>query len=147
MVQIFNTHINLKEKVNDINYILQDEKLNIENYDIQYGTGYRDRNGNDKFSEVYTIIEDNITYTIVLIIDKEINDNIVFKVFQMDNNKLNKKFKVINDFILDKLKKKYCKKLNLINNDNKKLNINIRTYLKANNYLKIFIKIEKIEFT
>ena len=146
-MQMLNTHIDLKKNIENISYILHNKNVITEDYNVQYGEGYRDKNGKDKFSEVYTTIEDNITYIIVLITDKETRDNIVFNVFQMENDKLNKKFKIINDFILNKLKNKYSKEFNAIKNDNKKYNIKIKIYVRTNNYLKIFITIEKNEFT
>lgn len=145
MIQTLKTHINLKKNVENINDIINKEDNNsVENYNIKYGKGYKDKEGIKKFLETYTFIEENINYTLILMTDTEENkENVIFKVFQMDDDNLNRKIKIINDFILNKLKNKYSKEIEDIITNYKNTDIKIKVYIQNNNYLKIFIIIEK----
>lgn len=144
-INLKKTHINLKKNVENINDIINKEDNNsVENYNIKYGKGYKDKEGIKKFLETYTFIEENINYTLILMTDTEENkENVIFKVFQMDDDNLNRKIKIINDFILNKLKNKYSKEIEDIITNYKNTDIKIKVYIQNNNYLKIFIIIEK----
>lgn len=141
MTQIFNTHINLKNKIDTIKFSLSEESN--KKYEIEYGEGYHDKDCLNKYCESFKIIENNIIFNTLLVIDNNFqSDNIFFDVFNI--NEINKKYEIINKYILDKLKYKYKDKFNVLKNNNHKIIIGIKIYIINNNILKITLKIEKI---
>lgn len=140
MIQIFNTRINLKNDIDIIKNTLSEECK--KEYEIEYGEGYHDKECLNKYCESYKIIEDDIIFKILLVIDNNFKPNNIFiDVFNIDE--INKKYEIIKEYILDKLKKKYETKFNILKNNNKKLIIGLKIYIVENNILKITLKIEK----
>lgn len=141
MTQIFNTHINIENKVDIIKKSLSEEAK--QKYEIEYGEGYRDKNGLDKFCESFKIIENNIIFKTLLVIDNNFQSNNIF-IDVFNNNEINKKYEIINNYILNKLKEKYKLKFNILKDNTPQLIIGVKVYIVNNNRLKITLKIEKL---
>lgn len=139
MIQVFKTHINLEKKINMIRDSLLENYLETNN--IEYSEGYKDKNGTDKFLESFKIIENNITFNVLLVIDDKNCNNIFMNVF--NNKEINKKYEIINKYVIQKLKEKYKSNLEILKNNNEYLIIGIKIYIVNNNKLKIILKIEK----
>jgi len=120
---------------------LSDNYLKTNN--IEYSEGYKDKDGTDKFLETFKIVENNITFNILLVIDNKDCNNIFMNVF--NNKEIHKKYEIINKYVIHKLKEKYKSNFDILKKNSENLIIGIKIYIVDNNKLKIILKIEKTD--
>lgn len=130
---------NIKNYIINIENILKIDDVEYECNILEFKESY-DKD-NIKKGETFIFEENNIEFNITCFTNYDIDnkDNILINMLKLNNSDLNlfKKYKIIKEIILEKIKKRYKDKIDKANN--KKLKVYIKIHLKTNNDIKIII--------